>query len=408
MSFFSKLRCLAWKCFGWWTPQRTLVSLLVVSVGLFLAVVFWEGAEKHISQSLGIPEKEGSKNETLKFLGIGMGGILVALQALASHRRAKAMEDAANAQAKATEEQAKANQNAEQGQRQERLRNAIEHLGHASDSVRMGGAYELFHLARDTQDRDAEELRQTVLDILCAHIRRTTGESEYRERHKSKPSEEVQSLLTLLFVREPEVFRGLHINMHGSWLDGANLREARLEKAVLTEAYLRGADLAEADLKEANMTKTHLQGADLTEARIQRACLRRTRMQGACLNEARLNGAKLYWVQMQGAELMAARMEGAGFMHAEMQGADLCEARLQLAILTDVNLQAGRIVRASLQGATLAGVHLGGVNSDMPSSMKERIRDRIGVPAVLTGTIFQGGADGTECSTHSRSCLRVR
>ena len=40
-----------------------------------------------------------------------------------------------------------------------------------SDSVRLGGAYELFHLAQDT-----EELRQTVLDILYAHIRRTTGE----------------------------------------------------------------------------------------------------------------------------------------------------------------------------------------------------------------------------------------
>ena len=94
-------------------------------------------------------------------------------------------------------------------------------------------------------------------------------------------------------------------------------------------------------------------------------------MQDACLNEARLNGAKFYGVKMQ--------------------GADLYEARLQLAILTDVNLQAGRIVRASLQGATLAGVHLGGVNPDMPSSMKERIWDRIDVPAILTETIFQGG-----------------
>ena len=59
-----------------------------------------------------------------------MGGILFILQVLASHRRAKAMEDAANeqansakAQARATEEQARANENTEQGQRQERLKN---------------------------------------------------------------------------------------------------------------------------------------------------------------------------------------------------------------------------------------------------------------------------------------------
>ncbi len=162
-----------------------LVGVLALLLALFLAVGF-SVCPQWILTFLGV----SAKYEALKFLGIGMGGVLVALQALASYRRAKAMEDAANAQAGATAEQAKANQNIEQGQRQERLKNAIEHLGHASDSVRLGGAYELFHLARDT-----EELRRTVLDILCAHIRRTTGEDKYREEHKSKSSEEIQSLL---------------------------------------------------------------------------------------------------------------------------------------------------------------------------------------------------------------------
>ena len=107
------------------------------------------------------------------------------------------MEDAANAQAEA-------NRTTEWGQRQERFKNAIEHLGHNSDSVRLGGAYELFHLVQDNKD-----LRQTVMDILCAHIRRTTGERKYREDYPSKPSEEVQSLLTLLFVEEHEAFKAV-------------------------------------------------------------------------------------------------------------------------------------------------------------------------------------------------------
>ena len=110
-----------------------------------------------------------------------MGGVLIALQALMSYKRAKAMEETAKAQADAVLK-------TEEGQRQERMKNAIEHLGHKSDSVRLGGAYELFHLAEDT-----EALRQTVLEILCAHIRQTSREVAYRENHKSKPSEEVQS-----------------------------------------------------------------------------------------------------------------------------------------------------------------------------------------------------------------------
>ena len=90
--------------------------------------------------------------------------------------------------------------------------------------MRLGGAYELFHLAEDAED--TENLRQTVLDILCAHIRQTTGESKYREAHRSKPSEEIQSLLTLLFVQEHEVFKGYHIDLQGSWLNGAISRSA--------------------------------------------------------------------------------------------------------------------------------------------------------------------------------------
>ena len=40
-----------------------------------------------------------------------------------------------------------------------------------------------------------------------------------------------KALLTLLFVQEYEVFKGCHINLQGSWLNGANLKEARLAKA---------------------------------------------------------------------------------------------------------------------------------------------------------------------------------
>ena len=239
---------------SWWEKTRVeplLYALIGVLAVTFLAVLFWGSAEKSIVQLLGV---EGPKKyEALKFLGIGMGGLLLALQALIANKRAKAMEDTAAAQARATEEQAKANQNTEQGQRQERLKNAIEHLGHPSDSVRLGGAYELFHLARDTP-----ELRQTVLDILCAHIRRTTGEPEYRDKYSSKSSEEIQSLLTLLFVQKHEVFTGLDINLQGSWLNGSNLSQARLEKADLVGVQLHGAHLFEVQLHGA-----YLRGAQL-------------------------------------------------------------------------------------------------------------------------------------------------
>ncbi len=178
---------------------------------------------------LGVETKTEKKYEALKLLGIG--GLLLALQALMSYKHAKEMRD-----------------NIETTERgQQRLKNAIEYLGNDRDSVRLGGAYELFHLAEDDEDLGQ---RQTVLDILCAHIRRTVGEPEYREKYQSKPSEEIQSLLTLLFVQEHRVFTGLHINLQESWLNGSDLDQARLENAVLVRAQLYGALLAGAQLHE--------------------------------------------------------------------------------------------------------------------------------------------------------------
>ena len=349
------------------TPQNILIGLLVFLGVIFLGVVFSDGecvlqlvglCEKNesltfkgcISQLLG--SSEDNKHKTLTFLGIGMGGVLVALQALASHKRAKAMEDAANAQAKATEEQAKANQNTEQGQRQERLKNAIEHLGNESVSVRLGGAYELFHLAKDTEEaHETEDLSQTVLDILCAHIRETTGKDKYQQEYKSKPSEEVQSLLTLLFVQEHEVFRGLHINLQGSWLNGARLGGARLEKAVLTGAKLQEAILSEARLREANLRRAELHGANLSGAQLYRANFFR----------AKLHGAYLILVELYEANLS----------EAELYGADLYEAKLH--------------------GAYLIRAQLHGVASGPVRAFEERMRDMIGRESDLSDVIFAGG-----------------
>ena len=250
----------------WWEKIRAepwavlLISLLTVLSLIFLTVVICDDPQ-WIYPRLGIETEGGKKYEALKLLGIGMGGLLLALQALMSYRRATAMEDAANAEAKATEHQARANQTTEQGQRQERLKNAIEHLGHKSDSVRLGGAYELFHLAEDAEDLGQ---RQTALGILCAHIRWTTGEPEYREKHQSKPSEEIQSLLTLLFVQEHQVFTGLRINLRESWLNGSNLIRARLENANLGEVQLHGADLIRAQLHGAHLWGAELHGASST------------------------------------------------------------------------------------------------------------------------------------------------
>ena len=356
------------------------IGVLVLLLGIFLAVLVCGGAEKFIVHLFGL--EEGQKYEALKFLGIGMGGAVLALQAVIANKRAQAMEntakaqaDAAKAQAQATKEQAKANKNTEQGQRQERLKNAIEHLGHSSDSVRLGGAYELFHLAEDEDTAEGKkDLRQTVLDILCAHIRRTTREPGYRRAYNRNPSEEIQSLLTLLFVQKHEVFTGLNINLQGSCLNGSNLREARLEKANLFGAKLHGALLIGVQLHGA-----HLGGAQLHEA---------------LLFDAQLHGAILMDAQLHWAHLDRAQLHGAHLNRAQLYGAHLFGAQLYGAILEGAQLHGAVILDAQLHEANLFGAGLSGASSnpgDLYASFEAVINKRIGEESDLTGAISAGG-----------------
>ena len=371
------------------TPgQRALSILLGVLLVLFIAVMGCKPVETCITQLLGT----GGKYQTLRALGFGMGGILLVLQFLIANRRTDAAEKTAEEQVKATKEQAKANENTERGQRQERMKNAIEHLGNDRDSVRLGGAYELFHLAEDAEDVGQ---RQTVLDILCAHIRWMTGECEYKKKHRSKPSEEIQSLLTLLFVQKHEVFTGLDINLQGSWLNGSKLSRARLEKADLLGAHLREAFLMRAQLHGAILGGAQLHGAQLHGAQLHGAQLGGAHLHGATLIHAQLHGVNLGEAHLHGAFLIGAELHGAHLMHAELNGADLISAQLYGATLIHAQLRGATLGGAQLHEAQLGGAELHGASSthtrNLLDSFEASMNRWIDKPSDLSGVIFKGG-----------------
>ena len=341
--------------FAWVREHPVLCLLVGLLVGLLavFGAVMASGAPEWAYGLFGAEEKF----RVLEFVGVAMGGVLLAIGATIAHKRAVALERAAEAQAGAATAQAAANKGAEDGRRQERLKNAIEHLGHASDSVRLGGAYELFHLAQDTED-----LRQTVMDILCAHIRRTTRKKNYRKRHEWRPSEEVQSLLNLLFIQNHNTFTGCSINLRGSWLKGAILSNAHLEKS---------------DLFEAHMERVELIGA---------------RMQGASLYDAWMKVADLEGAHLQGADLSSTRMRNTVLIRAQMQGAYLSRTSMESADLTEAHMQGATFNLVSMQNAILVGARMHGVGNRVPAeSFSERIREAINRESNLSGVTFKGG-----------------
>ena len=357
--------------------QYLLVGVLLIVVAIFLMTGF--GDSDSVLDFLDAKDK----NDALKFLGAITGGVLVALNVVVANRRAKAMEDAAAAQAEGMKRQAKANRLTEQGLRQERLKNALDRLGSESPVQQFAAAYELVHLARDT-----EELREPVLAIFCEHIRQTTRSQAYIEQHPTEPSTEMQSLLTLLFVREHSAFRGCRADLEECWLNGVDLRRARIPNANLRGVSLDGARLADACLHGSVLVDAHFK-----RARLQRACLRECN-----LMEARMQGAGLTDARLQGATLLAGRLVGAYLRRARLQGADLTDARLHAATLSGAHMQAARMDRACLQGAFLDGTNFQGAGSPPWSSdfsFADRVRSAADREDSLSGggchAVFSGG-----------------
>ena len=329
---------------------------------LFLGHVFQRGRNVPIPVCRRL---KGAKFILLQSLGVSIGGVFIASQALASYMRAIAMDKAAAAQAESTSQQAKANLHIEQGQRQERLRIAIEHLGHSSSSVRLGGIYELIHLARET-----DALRETVLDILCAHVRQTTSTKGYRENHHSNPSTEVQILLKTLFEQHVDCFRGLRANLQGACLNRTNLSNAHLV--------------------DSNLEGVQLQGANLHMANLQGALLLNANLSGAIVARANLSGAKLIASNLQRAIVTKSLLRGTTIIGAAMQLADFREVQFQGAQTDNVHMQDAKVAGANFCG--VGPMTPNGEDDDRTSlAFTSIIRSSVGCTSDLSQLFFEGG-----------------
>ena len=284
---------------------ETLDSVLWFAMGVFAAalilVMFWESATLTIGGLLGISDKA----DILKFIGLGMGGLLAALGAIALNRRAEAQIKSADAQADVAAEQAKNNRLTEKGHVQDRFKAAVEHLGSERAEMKIAAYHELYQLAREGKENS--DLRRIIFEILCAHLRQLTNASEYKKNHgKYKPTEGVQTLLDLLFKSEDSkaIFQGLKANLQRVYLVGADLRDA----------WLCGHDFTGAWMPNAKFSGAQLQNACLTDAKMQMACLENVNLRGTYMQKTILHYANMRNADIRGAmctaELHCAELDG--------------------------------------------------------------------------------------------------
>ncbi|MGU9951404.1 MAG: pentapeptide repeat-containing protein [Gammaproteobacteria bacterium WSBS_2016_MAG_OTU1] len=235
-----------------------IIVLLILSIAAMLSAMISPSAECFFMSLMGVKIKP----EILKFIGWGMSGIIAVLVAFGILLRAAVLD--------------RQNAITEEGQKKEHVHElfkaATEHLGSERVSARIAAFYEFYRLAKV-----GAYMREPIFDILCAHLRQTTKHKDYKDE-QIKPTEEVQSLLDVLFKPRNKdlIFGDLNANLKGVNLQRANLHKADLQNAKLQDADLGGANLQAGNLQHANLWNADLQGADLREANLQGANLQWT------------------------------------------------------------------------------------------------------------------------------------
>jgi uncharacterized protein YjbI with pentapeptide repeats len=189
---------------------------------------------------------------------------------------------------------------------------AVETLGNDGESARTGAIYSLYHLAMEH-----EKYRQTVMDILCSHIRSKTNEKEYKDSFKEEPSNEIQTTINLVF-KENGLFYKHHIklerpNLSKSFLKGANFNNSKLYDTIFTYSNLQNANFTDAFCPFGNFIATKCHGANFLRAKLYKASFL----------DSKALGTKFHYTQACGIDMMNANFTGSELEFSNLFRADL-------------------------------------------------------------------------------------
>ena len=274
---------------GYFWFVLTVVSFLA-SVGL--TVWFWGWLHPSAPTTV-------SNSETLRNVGLLIGGLLAFVFAGWRAWVAERQANAARLQAQTELRQA---DTAQQSLLNERHQRGAEMLGSNVPAVRMGGIYALKRLAEEHPDL----YHIQIMSLLCAFARVPTSDGGDKIRFQTQDGQEAETATVRPDVQE--VMQA--IGSRGAV--GISLERSEQEfHLYLRNAVLRGVQLRKANLSRAWLTKADLSGAILPYADLSSARLRRASLAGAGLRHADLSGALLWGADLSGAILQRANLSGA-------------------------------------------------------------------------------------------------
>ena len=352
--------------------RSVLFTIGILAAVVVIAATTWTWLSAGASQP-------GPNGETLRTVGLLVGGFLALCFGIWRAWVAERQSDAAQKQVEAALLQANTAQN---GLLNDRYQRGAEMLGNEVLAVRLGGIYALQYLAEEHPN----EYHVLIMRLFCAFIRNPTGnEVGTTQTHTVAVDsiypptirEDVQAAVLAIGLRSQlgrsiEGQAGFTLDLRGSDLGSVNMQNCNFGSADLSEAQMTFANLIctdfsrawfhKADLYQATLHGADCSGADFSRARMRRCNARSTDFRRASFHTTNLSEGDL---------------ESSNFSEAHFQSANFADASLEDANLTGAFIVAGqyfddpqwRIPSASFAPLTQGQLDLARANQANPPTI---------------------------------------
>jgi hypothetical protein len=246
------------------------------------------------------------------------------------------------------------------GQVTDRFTKAVEHLGSEKLGIRVGAAYALEQVARDSV-----ALHWPVIEILCDYLREQARYGPEVAPAPAAPAPGPQapgaqapgSLQDAVLVPD----QASRVPLFGIGQIPADLQAIAIVIGRRRRSRDPGSvhlDLHHLNLQHVRWRGAQLQDAHLGQTLLNGAFLENTVLSGAFLGGVQMHNAYLRGAQLNRSYLVAGHLEDADLRNAQLRGANLGNALLQRADLSGAQLKDAYLGGANLDGANLAGVDL--------------------------------------------------
>lgn len=237
--------------------------------------------------------------------------------------------------------------------RETRFSSGVELLGNEKEIVRITGINNIISLAVDYPN----DYLNRVCEILCAHVRVITTGKEYLENYKDKPSNEIQTIIDLLFRKknnnEDLIFDKCIKNLKGAYLSGIMFTNATLTNVSFTHAIISYAELKSLSfdsilasgvysfrdtiLNKVSFTCATLSGSNFSDAKLSDVSFRETKLTRVSFGKATLSKVDFHNTILEKNSFYCAKLNEVYI------SSDLSEISFEDAKINNVNFEARTI-----------------------------------------------------------------